>query len=257
MKFAKLSATGNHFIALWPQDAQGLDLSGFARRYCRPEEIGADGVIVPLPSDSADFAFAYYNYMGQPVPFCGNAARALPVFARIAGLVKDDELRFSAAGRFYTARVEKNGAWLNLGGLREFVPPSTQDVLGGRPWASVDIGVRHAVVFTFDLSEKDIIHVRDEMARFFKLPEAHMNFAEVTGPGRIFVRTLEHGYPAEPLSCATGAAAAALVHAATQGLGEVEVTTRGGTLRVRFNDDLSEIWLWGEVRLVYLGSLNP
>ncbi len=256
MKFAKLSATGNHFIALWPDDARNLDLPAFAREYCRPDQIGADGVIAPMPTEGADFAFTYYNYMGNPVPFCGNAARALPVFARTAGLLKDDEIRFSAAGRSYTARVERSGAWLNLGGLREFVPPSTQDVLGGRPWALVDIGVLHAVVFTFDLSEKDIAQVRDEMARFFKLPEAHLNFAEVTSPGRIFVRTLEHGYPAEPLSCATGAAAAALVHAINAGIGEVEVKTRGGNLLVRFNEDLSDIWIWGEVRLVYLGSLN-
>lgn len=258
MKFAKLSATGNHFIALWPQDAQGIDLSEFARRYCRPEEIGADGVIAPMPSQDAHFTFTYYNYMGSPVPFCGNAARALPVFARIAGLVNDDKIRFSAGDRIYTARVEKNGAWLNLGGLKEFIPPSTQDVLGGRPWASVDIGVRHSVVFTFDLAEKDITLLRNEMARFFKLPEAHMNFAEVTGPEKIFVRTLEHGYPAEPLSCATGAAAAALVHAFSHGIGEVEAATKGGTFRVRFNDDLSEIWLWGEVGIVYFGQLyNP
>jgi|GEM_PF-1685951 len=256
MKFAKLSATGNHFIALWPEDAQSLDLSEFAKRYSRPEEIGADGVIAPLPSRESDFTFTYYNYMGERVPFCGNAARALPVFARMIGIAKDNEIRFSAAGRFYTARVEKQGAWVNLGGLREFVPASTRDVLGGRPWALVDIGVRHAVVFTFNLSEKDIFQVRDDLARFFKLPEAHMNFAEVTGPGRIFVRTLEHGYPAEPLSCATGAAAAALVHAISHGAGEVEADTRGGTFRVRFNDDLSDIWLWGEVRLVYLGWLN-
>jgi len=256
MKFAKLSATGNHFIALWPEDAQSLRLSDFARKYSRPDEIGADGVIAPLPSQESDFTFSYYNYMGDPVPFCGNAARALPFFARMIGLANDDRIRFSAAGGIYTARVEKRGVWVNLGGIREFVPPSTQDALGGKPWALVDIGVRHAVSFIFDLREKDIFRVRDEMARFFKLPEVHMNFAEVKAPGRIFVRTLEHGYPAEPLSCATGAAAAAAVHAFAQGVKEVEVETRGGTLMVRFNDDLSEIWLWGEVRLVYIGWLN-
>lgn len=256
MRFAKLSATGNHFIALWPDDAGGLDLPAFAREYCRPDLVGADGVIAPLPTDGADFAFAYYNYMGKPVPFCGNAARALPFFARIVGLIEKDETRFSAGGMTYTARVEKRGAWLSLGGLRDFVPPSTQDVLGGRPWALVDIGVLHAVVFTFDLSEKDITQVRDEMARFFKLPKTHLNFAEVTSPDRIFVRTLEYGYPTEPLSCATGSVAAALVHAVNTGIGEVEVVTRGGNLFVRFNENLSDIWLWGEVRLVYLGSLN-
>ncbi len=256
MKFAKISATGNHFIALWPAEARSLDLPDFARKYCRPEQVGADGVIVPLPSDSADFAFTYYNYMGNPVPFCGNAARALPFFARLAGLIKRDEMSFSAGGRTYTARLEGRGVWLGLGALRGFTPPSTQDVLGGRPWALVDIGVRHAVVFTFDLVDKDIVQVRDEMSRFFKLPDAHMNFAESLGRGRIFVRTLENGYPSEPLSCATGAVAAALVHAVTAGISEVEVTTKGGTLLVRFNDDLSDIWLWGEVRLIYLGFLN-
>ncbi|MGC8894177.1 MAG: hypothetical protein ACP5QG_04935 [candidate division WOR-3 bacterium] len=256
MRFAKLSATGNHFIAIWPEDAHGLDLSDFARRYSRPDQIGADGVIVPLPAEDADFAFTYYNYMGNPVPFCGNAARALPVFARMIGLTKNNEIRFFAGSRVYVVRPDSGGVWLNLGALREFIPPSTRDVLGGRPWAIVDIGVRHTVVFTFDLSEKDIIQVRDQMARFFKLPEAHLNFAEVISPGKIFVRTLEHGYPDEPLSCATGAASAALVHAENTGVGEVEVITRGGTFLLRFSHDFSDIWLWGEVRLVYLGWLN-
>ncbi len=258
MKFAKLSATGNHFIALWPEDINGLELSDFARRYCQPDQIGADGVIVPLSTSDADFAFTYYNYMGNQVPFCGNAARALPFFARAIGLTGKDEARFLAQGRIYTARFERGGVWLNLGGASELTLPSAQSILGGHPWAIVDTGVRHAVVFTFGLSDKDIFAMKDEMARFFQLPEAHLNFAEAESPGRIFVRTIEHGYPSEPLSCATGAAAAALVHMKGSGLREVEAETRGGVLRIRANSDFSEVWLWGEVKLIYLGWLfNP
>ena len=242
MKFAKLSATGNHFVALWPDDARGLDLPDFARKHCSGHDIGADGVIVPLPAGGYDFAFTYYNYMGDPVPFCGNAARALPFFARKMGLVDSDEVRFLANDRAYAARVGPDGVWLDLGGLN-FLEPGEVTV--------VDAGVRHGVVFVENLEAADILALRERLGS----PPFHLNFAEVLSPGMIFVRTLEFGYPEEPLSCATGAISASLVHARENGLREVKIITKGGRLRARFAPDFSVIALFGPVKVVYLGWL--
>jgi len=185
--------------------------------------------------------FAYYNYMGNRVPFCGNAIRALPWFARKAGLIETDEPVVMASGREYRVFLREHEAGVEL----EF------KLLGPQKGVErLNIGVEHGVVFTEGLETRDIKALKARLGN----PEMNLNFAQEIPKG-LMVRSLEQGYPEEPLSCATGAASAGVLYCLKKGLSRVDITTKGGPLRVELLSH-HKISLWGPIRLIYTGWLD-
>ncbi|MCX8126861.1 MAG: diaminopimelate epimerase, partial [Dehalococcoidia bacterium] len=81
MKFYKLQGTGNDFIII---DGRGIkrDWSRLARKLCdRHFGIGADGLIVILPSKKADLRMRIFNYDGSEAETCGNGLRCFAKYA--------------------------------------------------------------------------------------------------------------------------------------------------------------------------------
>ena len=55
MRFTKMHGDGNDFIVIDPCEVKGADLAGLARKVCdRHFGVGADGILVPAPSQVAD-----------------------------------------------------------------------------------------------------------------------------------------------------------------------------------------------------------
>ncbi len=237
-EFLKLHAAGNDFIA--PLNLPS-EPEAWARRVCaRRLGVGADGVIFPLPHPRLDFEFLYINYLGRRVPFCGHATRALAWLAVRRGLARGPEVRFWAWGKEWVAEVRDRWVWLDLGEV-----PS---VASGGEIFLVESPVKHGVVFVRRLWNADLEALKEKLGA----PPLNLNFAEVVGE-ELWVRTLEHGYPEEPLSCGTGAAAAAAVFLKERGFEEVRVITRGGPLRVSVSG--GRLRLGGEITPVYEGRL--
>src|SRR5215212_110336 len=93
MRFTKMHGVGNDFIVFDPGEVAGLDLPFLARKACdRHFGIGADGVLVPEPSEAADLRMVYFNADGSPSEMCGNGLRCLARYAKDRGLVEGDAL---------------------------------------------------------------------------------------------------------------------------------------------------------------------
>lgn len=237
-RFLKLHAAGNDFIA--PEELPPR-LEEWAKGVCRRRlGVGADGVIYPLPHPELDFEFLYINYLGKRVPFCGHATRALAWLAVERGLAKGPRVRFWAWGKAWEARVQGRWVELSLGEPGELSKR-------GEVYFLKD-PVEHAVVFVQGLWNLNLWELRRELGE----PSVNLNFAEEQ-EGKLLVRTLEHGYPEEPLSCGTGAAAAGLVYLRLFRKNEVRVITKGGELSVRL--DGGKLLLGGEITPVYEGAL--
>ncbi|WP_166974710.1 diaminopimelate epimerase [Rhodocaloribacter litoris] len=271
VEFTKMSGAGNDFIVIDNRffNFHPDELAALARRWCRRRTgIGADGLLAleaPAP-EGDDFFMRYLNADGSPA-MCGNGARCLARFARMAGIDREELVFGTVSGR-YRARVPADPE----APVRLFMPPFEAyhpDRLGageGGPADYIWTGTHHAVcrvpsVATVPVTERGAA-IRHAAA--FAPDGTNVNFVEVVEaggetPARLRVRTFEKGVEAETLACGTGATAAALV-ARLRGwvaAGVVEVRMPGGVLTVGWNGPgMDGLYLEGPAVVVYRGTFE-
>jgi hypothetical protein len=67
MHFTKMHGVGNDFIVFDPGEVDGTGLPDLAQKVCdRHFGLGADGILVPAPSEIADLKMVYLNSDGSP-----------------------------------------------------------------------------------------------------------------------------------------------------------------------------------------------
>ncbi len=273
VEFTKMAGAGNDFVVIdnrFYHFTPG-ELSVLARRYCpRRTGIGADGLLaLESPSDDADAFFMRYLNADGTTSMCGNGARCLARFARLAGIDRD-EMTFATAWGPYRARVPADPE----APVRLFLPPFeayTPDRVArgpqGRPVDYIWTGTHHAVCRVPAVAEVPV--ERDGAALRYDpafAPEGtNVNFVEVVDAGqdggvaRLRVRTYEKGVEAETLACGTGATAAAIV-ARQRGLIDAEtvhVDMPGGRLTIGWAGDPSrELYLEGPAEVIYRGTFE-
>ena len=87
MKFTKYSGLGNDFILVNGFKEKIKDPFTAAQKLCdRHLGIGADGLVLVQPSETADLRMKIFNSDGSEAEMCGNASRCVPLFARKEGL---------------------------------------------------------------------------------------------------------------------------------------------------------------------------
>ena len=145
MRFTKMHGLGNDFVVFDPGEVEGTDLAGLARRVCdRHFGVGADGILVPAPSDFADLKMVYLNSDGSPSEMCGNGLRCLARYAKDFELVEGAALAVeTGAGTKKVLLYEDGSSRVDMG------PPgfaSEVEVEGFR-FSRVSMGNPHAVAF--------------------------------------------------------------------------------------------------------------
>jgi diaminopimelate epimerase len=273
MKFVKMQATGNDFILM---DARGLerDWSELAKDMCQCRfGVGADGLILLLPSQVADLGMRMFNPDGSEAEACGNGLRCLAKYAVESGLAPAQELKVEtmAGIRAVSPKVEEGvvSSVRVAMGRPEFAPaaiPAKLDIMPIRGYAitvagkklKIDIlsmGNPHAVLFM----EKPVGHF--PLAKIGPEVENHPIFphrtnfevANVVDRGQIRARVWERG-AGETLSCGTGACAiavAARLHGYVDD--KVDIILPGGTLTVDW-DGAGEVYLSGPAEVVFEGE---
>ncbi len=267
VSFAKMSGTGNDFVVidhrrpLIPES----DQAEFVRKVCRRMfSIGADGLILIENSETADFAWRFYNGDGSVAEMCGNGARCAARFAyargiagktmkfeTLAGIIEAEILDDDEVSLLMTAPVDyRKGLSAELGGKEREV-------------SFMNSGVPHAVLFM----ENDIdIPVKEwgNTIRFHELFQpagTNVNFVQILDDA-IRVRTYERGVEDETMACGTGAVASA-IFAAEKGVcsSPVRVTTSGGEhLKIVFDlqdtGQAENVYLQGPARIIYIGQVT-
>lgn len=86
MRFTKMQGTGNDFVLVETKDGR-RDWSPIAVAMCdRHFGIGADGLLLLLPSAKADFQMRIFNADGSEAEACGNGTRCIVKYFVDAGL---------------------------------------------------------------------------------------------------------------------------------------------------------------------------
>ncbi|WP_207956004.1 diaminopimelate epimerase [Rubrobacter marinus] len=118
MHFTKMHGAGNDFIILDPGEVEEVeDLGALARKVCdRHFGVGADGLLIPAPSDSADLKMVYLNSDGSPSEMCGNGLRCLARYARDYEILDGDALTMdTGAGAKKVILFEDGSSRVDMG----------------------------------------------------------------------------------------------------------------------------------------------
>ena len=122
----------------------------------------------------------------------------------------------------------------------------------------LNVGVPQYVLFVPDVDQVDV----ETIGRKYRYHPAfqpwgtNTNFIQVIDNKNIKIRTYERGVEEETLACGTGTISSAIL-ATLQKKIELPVTvhSRGGILRVDFDNDMTKILLEGQAKIVYFGEL--
>jgi len=194
MTYTKYSASGNDFIISHSFIQKNFKKD--AINLCnRTEGIGADGFVVLLPSNKANFKWQFYNNDGSCANMCGNAARAVAHYAHNNNLAPS-QMKFETEAGLIKACVDGNIVETQMTKAilmkEEFQEESYK-------WILLDTGVPHLVSFVDDLEMFDLKLCSKMRCKY----NANVNFAKIENE-TIKTRTYERGVEGETLACGTG-----------------------------------------------------
>ena len=258
VQFTKMNGLGNDFIILdGINNTLPEDLCDFAKKVCdRHFGIGADGVLVILPSDIFDIRMRIIKSDGTYAQMCGNGIRCFAAYVYENGLLDKTDMKVETdAGMirphlvFDGDRVEKVEVDM---GVPRLDPPSIpvkvadqraiayphQTSCGEIELSCVSMGNPHVVTFWKTLAEAPFALLGPELEADPMFPEkANVEFVEIVNPREIRVRVFERGC-GETLACGTGACAAT-VAAVLNGYTErdLKVCLSGGELICRWDEN--------------------
>ena len=274
LPFAKLHGTANDFIYVDARAGFPGDPAAIARRLCdRRRGIGADGLILLLPSTEADGRMVIYNSDGSRAEMCGNGIRGLAKFAHERGLIAKNPLALETDAGVKTLSLQLDGSRVTRVTVDMGMPewrgreiPVDADgevldhalVVDGRTWSvtCVSMGNPHCVVFVDDVAglPLETLGPRFERHPFFPR-RVNTEFVRVDDRERLTMRVWERG-AGETMACGTGACAVAVAAARTgRSARRVTVTLPGGPLEIDWRAD-DRVLMTGDAVFVFDGQVE-
>jgi len=274
LPFAKLHGTANDFIYVDARAGFPGDPAAIARRLCdRRRGIGADGLILLLPSTEADGRMVIYNADGSRAEMCGNGIRGLAKFVYERGLLRKNPLALETDAGVKTLELHLDGGRVARVTVDMGMPewrgreiPVDADgevldrplVVDGRTWSvtCVSMGNPHCVVFVDDVAglPLETLGPRFEHHPFFPR-RVNTEFVRVDGRERLTMRVWERG-SGETMACGTGACAVGVAAARTgRSARRVTVTLPGGPLEIDWRSD-DRVLMTGDAVAVFDGQVE-
>ncbi len=278
MRFTKMHGIGNDYIFINCFEEFVTDPSTRALVMSQAHfGIGADGLVLIEPSDTADFGMRVFNSDGSEAEMCGNAARCIGKYVYERGMTDKTELSLHTKagirhlslctdkGRVTRVTVDMGTPELNpklipvdLPG--EMVLRHRLQILGQTWFATcVNMGNPHCVLIVRD---PDILDLQTLGPMFENHPlfprRTNVEFVRVIRRDVLQLRVWERG-SGETLACGTGASAA-LVACVLCGLSDrtVQAKLAGGNLELCWNAEDNHLYQSGPAEYVFDGEwLSP
>jgi len=289
MNFTKLQGAGNDFILVETKDKE-RDWPQMARAMCdRHFGIGADGLLLLLASDIADFQMRMFNPDGLEAEACGNGLRCLAkyIIDRVLQAGKSEKalplqnqmsietiagvrmVKLNKIGKSTKIQVGMGTSKFGASDIPVVIEPGKGDLVDIKSMLSysvvidgkelrlnfVSMGNPHAVYFGEQpVADFPLSQIGPKVEHLAIFPN-RVNFevANVVSRQQIEARVWERG-AGETLACGTGACAVAV---AAQLYGytdnEVDIKLPGGILQVEW-DKAGEVFLSGPAEIVFTGD---
>lgn len=224
MRFSKMHGLGNDFL-IFEDDGTNRDWNSLAKEVCqRRLSVGADGIMIVLPSDQADIKMRIINADGSEAEMCGNGIRCFAKYVYEKGIVEKKDMTVETL-----AGIMKPGLTIEDGEVvgisvdmgkphfdRESIPMQGEGeafdvelaVVGeSLTVTSLLMGVPHTMVLTDDIEQTDVNNIGPAIERHEIYPrKTNVNFVEIIDKDNIKVQTWERG-AGPTLACGTGCCA--------------------------------------------------
>ncbi|MEG6503495.1 MULTISPECIES: diaminopimelate epimerase [unclassified Desulfovibrio] len=280
LRFTKMQGIGNDYVYI----------NGFQERIDSPGElakkisdrhfgIGSDGLVLILPSASADVRMRMFNADGSESEMCGNAVRCVGKYVYDHGIQVKDVITVETragvkivrllfeAGQVCGATVDMGEPELNparIPVLTETSGDGSQQRFVARPVdvngqlyeiTAVSMGNPHAVIFTKGIDDLDLPRIGPRFEHHPLFPKrTNTEFAEVISSTKVRMRVWERG-AGETLACGTGACAVAVACVLNGYAGrEVEVELKGGSLHIHWDEASNHVYMTGGAVTVFSGE---
>ena len=274
MRFTKMHGIGNDYVYVNCFDEVVKDPVSLAVAISKPHfGVGADGLVLILPSDTADFEMRIFNADGSEAQMCGNAARCIGKYVYERGMTDKTDIMLRTLGGLRPLKLTvENGKVTRVRvdmGTPEFSPRLIpvnlpgEMVLDQRIQAAghtyqitcVSMGNPHAVLFVDDPDLVNLSAVGPTIENHPIFPErTNTEFVKIIRRDLLHMRVWERG-SGETMACGTGACAS-LVAAVLRGQADRRATVKlaGGDLLVEWSAEDNHVYQEGPAEFVFDGK---
>ncbi|MEK6558045.1 MAG: diaminopimelate epimerase [Candidatus Margulisiibacteriota bacterium] len=265
LAFTKMHGIGNDFIVIDGVRTM-IDETTIQKRasaLCnRHTGVGADGVILILPSDIADLRMRVFNTDGSEAEMCGNGIRCFAAFVSQAGLVASKIFTVQTPAGIRIPEIISEtplGAEVRIDmGVPQLDALEIQIKLeDGSSFLLTPVGMGnpHAVVVVPDVSVIPLATAGPLIERHPFFPHrTNVEFIQIVSRSEIKLRVWERG-SGETLACGTGACASVVAGILLGKLSDqVSVRLPGGYLEIVWQKH-ENIFMTGAAQFVFEGTL--
>jgi diaminopimelate epimerase len=256
MRFTKMQGCGNDFLIFDPGEVDGVELPDLALWACdRHFGVGADGILIPSPSETADLEMVYLNSDGSRSEMCGNGLRCLARYARDRGMIEGEALTVATGAGVKNIFLFEDGSSRVDMGAPGF---DTEVEVGGFRFLRVSMGNPHAVTFLESEAAVEALDLGELGPPIEEDPtfpdKTNVEFAFARGGHDVRMRIWERG-AGETLASGSGSCAVA-VAAVRQGLAQSPVRVRmdGGVVEIEWSG--GAVYMKGPAEYVCEGELS-
>lgn len=280
-EFVKMHGIGNDFIIMdfySEKEPDGINYNNLTKRLCqRHFGIGADGLILILPSKKYDLRMRIFNFDGSEPQMCGNGIRCFAKYAyenkliekkifsveTLAGEIIPEIIFNEKTGFIEGVKVDMGeprltGKEIPVTGNPDKKVINQELLVENNKFmiTCVSMGNPHCVIFIEDVERFPVREIGPliEINPFF--PEkTNVEFIEILNDHEINFRVWERGV-GETMACGTGACAAVVAGVLNKKVNsKVIVHLNGGDLKINWADD-GHVYMTGPAESVFEGSVS-
>lgn len=281
LKFTKMHGAGNDFVVLdATQHPLQLQAPQLQRLGDRRLGVGADQILVVERSETpgVDFRYRIFNNSGNEVEHCGNGARCFLRYVLDKGLTRKTTVRVETVNNLLELQLQDDGRVtvdMNRPIFALDRVPFDADGLVPQPegdfewWplalpdarevhaAVLSMGNPHAVMRVEDVATAPVQQLGPLIEQHPRFPrKVNVGFVQRLSASEVQLRVFERD-AGETLACGTGACAAVVAGIRLGWLDRsVEVSTRGGRLRVDWPDNNATVRMTGPAETVFEGEIT-
>ena len=274
LEFTKMQGLGNDYIYIDAAKIRIKNPSMLAKYMSdRHFGVGADGLILILPSSKADFSMRMFNADGSEAEMCGNGIRCVAKFVYDKCLTDKKIITVDTKAGIKTLTLNVVGKYVDTVKVDMGIPKYESEcipVISNTKIAKnlkieildkifdvtcVSMGNPHTVIFVDDVDSFDVKKYGKLIEKNEMFPQrTNVEFVEIKDNLNIKMRVWERG-TGETLACGTGACAS-VVACVLNGLTSrnVRVQLLGGNLDILYNDN-NHVYMTGPAKTVFEGKL--